>query len=383
MYTITYNLRGSDGDSDSFYDVLARYSKRVYEEMDDIFINPYLDYVRYQKQKGATDGICFEEGYLELLSLGVLWVVYSGDALATDETATGLLSKLSALRGSNPHLKPMVDAFRGICLTAMMSPDLYDHMGVAAPTVEHMRLLLQWLEATGEFHFEVMRLRHLEQYLHSLDEAMAKSFLELVISTGLWFTQDSLEGLGQYTPNVERYLNELRPKRYWKEDVIFCGRRRVEYHLNMVGSEWLNHAYRHLFIERPRKVVLLPTCTRLHPDKICKARVEGAWLVCTGCSAECQVGCLRELEKQLNFQLFLVPHNSSIQESPLQVPLSQVGVVGVSCALNLISGGWMLKSLDVPAQCVILDYCGCRGHWHHEGIPTELNKDKMIQLLRY
>jgi hypothetical protein len=30
---------------------------------------------------------------------------------------------------------------------------------------------------------------------------------------------------------------------------------------------------------------------------------------------------------------------------------------------------------------VLLDYCGCKRHWHNEGIPTDINMDKLKQLL--
>ena len=60
---------------------------------------------------------------------------------------------------------------------------------------------------------------------------------------------------------------------------------------------------------------------------------------------------------------------------------SEVGVDGVSCVLTNASGGWETRALGIPAQGVPLDYCGCRWHWHKEGIPTATNVDQVLRVL--
>lgn len=380
MYTITYNLKPDNESAENFYRILSEYSSEVYAELDEILYDQLLAYFRYYHHEGGKI-YTHEEGYLELLTLGVLWCVYSGDALATQPSTTDFLQMLADVRENSKQLKPIVDAFRGICLTAMMSPDLYDHMGLAAPTLSNLNQLLDWLEATGEFKQEVLRLRHWENYLDSLSAEKAELMLETIISLGLWFEKDSIEGLGEYTEQVDRYLNELRPKRYWKEDVIFCGRRRVEYHLNMVGAEWLNKAYRQAFLEKTQRVVLLPTCMSILPKDECKAHEVGDWLKCVHCSEDCQVSQLSYMESEYNFQLFMVPHSSSLKVLPEGLERNELGIIGVACALNLISGGFMLAALNIPAQCVLLNYSGCKQHWHPEGMPTSLHAHRLVQLL--
>lgn len=381
MYTITYNLKKSGMTSDSFYQDLKTYSHLVYKELDEQLYDALMGFFRYRRHEGLDLLYSHEEGYLEMLSIGVLWLVYSGDALVSGETTNDLLQKMAELRESNKRLKPLVDAFRGICLTFMMSPDLYDHMGVASPTRENFKKLLDWLEATGEFVYEVKRLQHWATYLDDVTEPKAIEILELIISTGIWFEQDSQVVLGVYTEEVDRYLNEFRPKRYWKEDVIFCGRRRVEYHLNMIASEWLNTAYRKSFLEKTNRLVFVPTCLKLLDEQSCQAKSVGEWQICMHCQEECQVNQLSMLENEYNFHLYMLPHNASLKERPESVNMEDVGVLGVACVLNLISGGWMLSDQGIPAQCVMLNYCGCKGHWHHEGIPTELDINQFKRLL--
>lgn len=178
------------------------------------------------------------------MTLGTLWQIYSGDASGLEEVPRQLLTGLSRLRKQGGSLKPGIDFIRGILATVFLSPDLYDNMFTLEPTSEHLEKLLNWLSATGEFNQEVKRLRKWHDYLKTLPQKEASDILATAITLAAWFEVCSEEALGRYTQNVENYLNELRPARYWHEDVIFCGRRRVEYHLNMVGAEIMNRVYK-------------------------------------------------------------------------------------------------------------------------------------------
>jgi hypothetical protein len=57
--------------------------------------------------------------------------------------------------------------------------------------------------------------------------------------------------------------------------------------------------------------------------------------------------------------------------------MKDTGIVGVACVLNLLSGGLKARRLGIPAQCILLDSCGCGNHWDIEGIPTVLNVDQL------
>jgi hypothetical protein len=48
---------------------------------------------------------------------------------------------------------------------------------------------------------------------------------------------------------------------------------------------------------------------------------------------------------------------------------------------NLISGGYKVKAYGIPPQCVLLDHCGCRKHWHEQGIPTDINMGRLREVL--
>lgn len=381
MYTITYNLQSPDGTSDLFYERINSFASHVFRTLDEQFYDELLAFFRYRRHIDLETIYSFEEGYLEMLTLGVFWQIYSGDALATDDQMTEYIQKLTQLREENKTLKPVIDTIRGWMMTALMQPDLYDHMSVSAPSLTNFKDLLDWLEASGEFKYEVIRLRHWYEYGQSISEGSFQNLIALCLSASIWFEKESNEWIGEFTTEVDRYLNEVRPKRYWKEDVIFCGRRRVEYHLNLLAAEWLNKVNRNAFKEKSEKILLLPTCLRIKDEESCMAVTQGEWLTCVHCDPLCQVSKATTLAQMMHATAYMLPHSASIKSVPESLVMAQTGVIGVACALHLLAGGWMLTHQGVPSQCVVLDYCGCKKHWHHEGIPTSLSLRKLTHIL--
>lgn len=383
MYVITYSLRENEINSNGYYRDVSLFADEVLAEMRNLTHGIVKEYMAHIRQK-EMQGLSTEEEYgLELLILGTLWQIYSGDASGLDEFPRQLLAALARLRNQGGSLKPGIDFIRGIMATLFLSPDLYDNLSILNTTPEHMEKLLNWLDATGEFNQEVKRLRKWQDYLKTLPQKEASDILATAMTLAAWFNIRSEEALGKYTPNVERYLNEIRQDRYWHEDVILCGRRRVEYHLNMVGAEVMNRVFREAFINTARKMVLLPACMRRLPASKCKACASEGGLNCTGCTGDCGVNRLTKLGEKCGFEVLIVPHESSISASRGENPLigEDTGVIGIACVLNLISGGWMLRDMDIPAQCVLLDYCGCKNHWSQEGFPTEINIDQLKRIL--
>ncbi|HEY9063160.1 MAG TPA: DUF116 domain-containing protein [Pseudobacteroides sp.] len=382
MYTVTYSLRDDKNNSEDYYFDIALFTDEVLEKAKDS-LGPYAnEYLAYTGAISPSDNTSKEEYFFELLILGVLWNVYSGDALELEKGPQHILSTLVNLRQKGGFLKSGIDAVRGVLSTIFLSPDLYDNMFTLSPAIDHLEILLNWLEASGEFKYEVVRLRKWHKYLKIKPKEDAVSILAASIACAAWFEERSEEFLGKYTPNVDRYLNEIRPKRYWNEDVIFCGRRRVEYHLNMVGAEIMNRAFKKAFRLTDKKLAVVPACMCLLKER-CQAKPCGNGLSCIECMKECSVRRLKTLGDKLGFQVLIIPHESSLYSSWQKDSTIKegVGIIGIACVLNLVSGGLMLKEAGISAQCVLLDFCGCKKHWHQEGLPTEINEKYMEKII--
>jgi hypothetical protein len=92
---------------------------------------------------------------------------------------------------------------------------------------------------------------------------------------------------------------------------------------------------------------------------------------------------LTKLGEKCGFAVLIMPHELSVFSSGAVEPVEAgaVGIVGVSCPLTNPSGGWETQDLGIPAQGVLLDYCGCPWHWHKEGIPTDINFGQLLRVL--
>ncbi|MTI95904.1 MAG: DUF116 domain-containing protein [Firmicutes bacterium] len=81
-----------------------------------------------------------------------------------------------------------------------------------------------------------------------------------------------------------------------------------------------------------------------------------------------------------DFSVFIIPHESETFSRWMGRGHANEGVVGIACALTLIDGGLKAQNLGLPAQCVLLDYPGCK-HWRQSEISTEINLDRIQEIL--
>ncbi|PJI06739.1 MULTISPECIES: DUF116 domain-containing protein [Clostridium] len=377
---ITYSLKNGNTNSNDYY-------KDVSVLTDEILLNGKVlcksileDFDDYVKLNCAGEKRSENEYFMELLILGVMWQLYSDDAIDLSEMPRKLLFNLKELRQNNISIKPCVDFIRGILSTIFLYPN--DNYNLDAKfTLKNFEKLIGWMSASGEFNEEVTRFDIWNKYLHSINFEAVNNFFSSVITLELYFSVRCESILGKYTKNVNVFLKSDYQKHKWREDVIFCGRQPVEYHLNMVGAEIMNRVYRDEFLRAPHKKLILSGCMRYNSDEKCRAVETLQGKRCKMCSRECTVNNLTRLGGKHGFEVFIVEHESSAFKKT-NIQYGEVGIVGVACVLNLLSGGFKARRLNMVPQCVILDYCGCKNHWDDKGIVTNINIDKLKETFK-
>jgi hypothetical protein len=380
MDAITYSLRADQPRSDQFYRDIAAFTDEVLAKADHDLGAITGAFAASAHDDGRTAG----EYSFELLTLGVLWREYAHRALKLARPSQRVLSALATLREHSGPAKPAVDALRGALATAFLARNGHAAPVPEPPAVAHLGRLVDWLAATGDFEQEVARLRVWLAFFDAQPPEQTESQIAAILTLADWFAARSLDALGQYTPHVERFLRETHPSYRWREDVIFCGRARVEYHLNMVGTEIMNRAFRAAFLATPQKVVLVPPCMRAKTADECQARETPFGQQCAGCEPRCHVHQVTQLGKKRGFAVYIMPREltSFSPGEGAQAAMTGLGIVGVSCPLTNAQGGWKAKKLHIPAQGLLLDYCGCVWHWHLDGgIPTAINLRQLMRLL--
>jgi hypothetical protein len=164
--------------------------------------------------------------------------------------------------------------------------------------------------------------------------------------------------------------------------MVFCTKKEQVYFLNMIGGEILNRELKAEFENAKQKAVLLPTCMSNPLSGMCKASRNGLEISCTSCSKVCNVNIIKQSINKHGVEVYLLPHSSTFSMFLENWKNNkELGLVGVGCVLNLLAGGYEMRRLNIPSQCVYLNYSGCRKHWHDKGIPTNLQLSQLHKIL--
>lgn len=379
----TYSLIDKEkGNSDLYYHQVASLTDRVMAkgQLHGDIIDKYHNYI--SKDQLRTE-LSREELILEFLLLGILWEIYLPQALAANDLIVKGLTHLSQLRNKKRFWKKAVDPLRGLLTSLIFRNRAIENMSVTEDNLlEYFGKLLKWLRASGDFKEEVIRLERWYQFFSKIAPIDRKTCLAEAKGLAHWFNRESSNSLGQYTYNVDSFIEDEGNQHRRSEDMIFVNRQPIEYHLNMVGAEILNRIYRKEFLKAKRKLILLPSCMRINGSQ-CQAQKSSLGLVCQNCNSECNVAQLNKTAQSEGLEVYIIPHESMLfTGSQMNSSTDEVAIIGVACVLQLIEGGWKASSLGLPAQCILLDYCGCKSHWDSEGIITDINYNKLKEIIK-
>ncbi len=324
-----------------------------------------------------------EELLFDLLLLGVLWRSCGARARRLPRGAAVLMTQLYRFRRTHPALKPLLDPIRARLAARLLDPRQVDDETPALPSLRDLDALLRWLACTGEYREECNRLERVRRMLDACTPARIAVVMHVLDGIARRFESSAAEALGGFTEAVDEFVGRAAETYRGREDYVLACRPRVEYHASMVGAEIMNRAMRADFAASSRRMVLLPGCMRGPHASTCRARQEDLDVVCTGCARDCRVHALQQLGRTEGFEVRIIPHSSDFSRWLRQrVVGTGIGVVGVACALNLLGGGYELRALGIPSQCVFLDAAGCAAHWHPTGVQTGIDIARLQALLR-
>lgn len=375
----TYDLRERGLTSDEYYAEVHRFSQAVYDGIEKDaggWLEEYRKFVAEREPERSP-----QEYAVELLSLGVIWRRYSSAAMHTNPRVLWFLSALYAFRQSCPWAKPWLDRLRGLFSGLALAPWALRAGAPAAISFRSFERLMQWLEASGEFEAESKRLHNWYGLCRQRGPSYLSDCVRAALALEAWFASAAAERFGKYTHGVERFLREQHPRYRFREDEILCGKSAEEYHLNMVGAELMNWGLEPAYLETSTRAVLVPGCMRQHQTR-CRAVRRGRDVVCVHCASKCRVSAITELGERHGFSVHIILHASSFTRWLKRWERSGTGLIATACLPNLVAGGYQMRELGLAAQCVPLDYCGCRRHWTARWVATDLNQERLLQIAR-
>jgi hypothetical protein len=320
-----------------------------------------------------------EEYALEYIAIGIFWRNYAAKAKKMPIFSETLLSFLYTNRKRYPALKSSLDLIRGFLAYQLL--EWHVKKDNTDFNLANFKRLLKWLKSTGEFNEELKRFSNWELYFKTVNEGHLALILKLTVTYADEFTTKSRSMLGEYTKNVNRFRNKARKSYKFREDYFLARRMENEYYLNMIGAEVMNRQLRESFIRTRNKAILLPTCMRYNSDAACKAKWDGKGNVCSQCDKNCNIGKIAEKFRGDAANVYLIPHSSNFSMFLKNwANQEETGLVGVACVLNLLTGGYEMKRLNIASQCVFLDYCSCKKHWNKNGCNTNLSISQLKQV---
>lgn len=376
---LPYYLPADKINSNHFYSQLSEFTDDMCLELSSLFSKYIEDFNTFSE----TNQIPIENlnsCLLELLMLGIFWENYSGNASRTNWISISVLRNLYKLRKQFPGIKDKADRIRGN-LSGRMLEHHRDEPS-ANRTSSGLSKLLFWMSAAGEFNEEVLRLKKWALFLDSRSVAYADMMIQTSQFAAGKFYKKATSMLGRTTEGLIDFQQKNLNSYKGKEDFFLASRKQNEYFMNMFGAELLNRELEQDFRKTIKKVLLLPTCMRTEPGSGCKATENKFGLICKQCNSNCNIGKKAKLMAEKEIQTYLIPHSSQFSKFLVKWQNQpETGLIGVACILNLLTGGYEMKRLEIASQCVFLDFCGCKKHWTTTGIATDLNDEKLTEIV--
>jgi hypothetical protein len=376
-----YDLRGNNGNSDHCFADVAILSDAFLAETEaraGELLEAHLAFLQLrQKEPARSRG----EYAFDLLLVGHALRQYGDTAEAASDWSMALARALFWIRRRSTPLKPLADGMRAILVHHLLMPQKGRKPTSQCSGIARLGRTIQWLLASGEFEQLALRCRYWLRFLQTLSLDEAVRWVGVCCDLAAWFEREADVALGAYTRGVSDFLAADFVRRGCREDQLFCGQQPVDYHLGMVAAELMNRGLRIAFERTGRKVVLLPACMRAARADRCRAQGEKPDLICAGCDPECNVNSITRQFLKRGATVYLVPHSSSFSRWLERWKReTDTGVIVVACLLNILPGGLEVRAKGIVAQCVPLDFPGCRKHWNSEGISTRVNQERIVQI---
>lgn len=238
--------------------------------------------------------------------------------------------------------------------------------------------LHEWMAGTKEFDeigagFKLWLDYWLESGTVNQDFPRILGLTEAFLETGERYLYRYVKQVPEFIRNAARIYED-------REDFVFITRHVNEYYINMVGAQILNRVFREEFQAADKVYLFVPGCMAARMEG-CRAEAGRIGYVCRQCTVSCPIRLAGQIGARYGADTVIVYHSSELYHTKVPSEETSYGVIGVACVLNLISGGLKARELGYIPQCVLLNYCGCKQHWDLEGLVTDIDKDRLEQIL--
>jgi hypothetical protein len=176
------------------------------------------------------------------------------------------------------------------------------------------------------------------------------------------FIQLGCSQLEPYVSGVKGFVDRLGTPG-GLEETSLRSKPEISYIRNMLAVGVLGRIMRRAFLKTRRRLIVLPDCLKNYGDWECCKIDEGNASACTQCTPECIVYETTERFGNSHISIVLEPEDMDAYFAEMRKKHGQVGIVGVACALTMLSGFAKTIKHKHPTQGVFLNYSSCAHHW--------------------
>jgi hypothetical protein len=180
-----------------------------------------------------------------------------------------------------------------------------------------------------------------------------------------------------YLVNVEDHLRSLGIKQLWEKTLSTS---REQYLLYMLEIELTNRIYFKKFLLSEKKLAFLPHCLRDF-SKTCLAYPDEIDNLCKGCSKKCTVNKISKMLRKNEVTPYIWM-NADLKKvfADYRKQNIKIGVLGIACIPELVSGMRLCEKQNVPAVGIPLDANRC-SRWMGEFYNNSVNISNLEKLL--
>ena len=184
--------------------------------------------------------------------------------------------------------------------------------------------------------------------------------------------------LSRYLLDVEAHVGRLSWHKRWATVLSLS---REQHFVAMVEVELCNRVNRTAFLACRERIGLLPHCACEHQDELCHARPLGFDYVCGSCAVGCPIDDVSRVLRRHRVKPYIWK-GASLEHfiAERHAEGQNVGMLGVACIPELVTGMRRVARLGVPVLGVPLDANRC-ARWLPERLPAAVSVAQIAKVL--
>ncbi len=194
------------------------------------------------------------------------------------------------------------------------------------------------------------------------------------------FIHNGTKAIRPYIAGVPGFIEQLdQPGQL--ETTSLRSKSPEQYIRNMLAVAVLNRINRQSFLQTERKIIVLPDCLKNYGTHDCCKADNGNDYACTQCHADCIVFEAVERFGNSHTSIILEPEDMDSYFKQVRRDHGTVGVIGIACALTLLSGFAKTLRYGHPTQGLFLNYSSCAHHWSNPGQNSSFSFHRLGQIV--